>query len=150
MFWAACPQTTHVKQGSKTNWRVLSHFPMCLKLKINKRGKTHRSSLIRHKQFAGGKISCVHTFFGDSYLFVWSYLLYLVVWSLVLNSLHFGIIWRDLKYQCLGLISKDADLIGLAVGSLGMSISLGESNVHARNVGYRPGFIRGCYDIWSI
>ena len=65
-----------------------------------------------------------------------------MVWSLVLRSAHFRVILAAFRqYPHLGLISKDADLIGLR-WSLGMSLFKelpGEANVHIRNAGSGAG-----------
>lgn len=67
MFWAACQQTTCAKQGSKSNWRAFSQLSEVQKLKVNGREKELTgSSLIRDRQLAGHKISCVYAFCGDS------------------------------------------------------------------------------------
>lgn len=132
-FWAACQQTTHAKQGSKTSGRALSQLSNVQKLMVNSGGNLTGSSLTSDKQLDGLNDPSVYTSCEGSYLPVWSCLSYLLVWSLILNSMHFRIIWRTSKYQCLALIHKGGDLIGP-----------GESNVRAGVVGYGAGFYRVC------
>lgn len=130
---AACQQTAHTKQGSKTSGRALSQLSNVQKLTVNSGGNLTGSSLTRDKQLAGLKVSYVYTSCEDSYFPVWSCLFYFVPWRLILNPKHFRIIWRTSKCQCLALVPKAGDLIGLV-----------ESNVHARDVGYGAGFHRVC------